>query len=86
MIDEAEDDDFQMVRTNNGEYVSDEYAVFLSPVQATLSMSLAKSEGLPLEKHVLSDGSAWFFKHELEVVNKKKIINFNIDEYFKRDF
>lgn len=84
MIDETEDDDFQMVRTNNGEYVSDEYAVFLSHIQATLSMTLAKSVGLPLEKHVLPDGSAWFFKHELKAVNKKKKLNFNIDEYFKR--
>jgi hypothetical protein len=85
MTDEIEDNDFHMVRTNNGEYVSDEYAVFLSPVQTTLSMSFAKSVGLPLEKHVLPDGSAWFFKHEIEAVNKKKNINFNIDEYIKRN-
>lgn len=66
MSTDINESELHLVRTNNGEYVSDEYAVFISPLQAKLQIAEAQKYGLSLEKHVLSDGSIWFFKHELE--------------------
>lgn len=62
--------EIHLVRTNNGEYISDEYCVFASPIQAKLRLAEAQKYGFPLEKHILPDGSIWFYKHELKKLAK----------------
>lgn len=66
MSEETKKIDMELVRTNNGEWISDEYAFFPSKFNERIRLSSAKRLGLPLERHIISDGSVWFYRFQLD--------------------
>ena len=79
---ETKETEMHLIRTNNGEYVSEEYAVFVSHIQAKLRLAEAEKYGLPLEMHILQDGSIWFFKHELKAISDHRKIDYDALERY----
>lgn len=63
-------DDFYLVRTNRGEYISGENAVFLNLIRSKIYREAAHRHGLPLEIHKLADGQRWCLKQEYNAVEK----------------
>lgn len=57
---------WHLIRNDNGEWISDENAFFLSKVQLRLFLSKAKRLGMPLSIQHGPGGSVWCYKHELE--------------------
>jgi len=60
---------WHLIRNNNGEWISDEYAVFISRLEAGfLSMQAAK-QGKPLAIQHGPEGTLWCYKHEVEAID-----------------
>ena len=77
-----------LVRNDNGEWISDEYAVFVSELEATVLRVYAAKQGKPLSIQHGQDGLLWCYKHEVETIdltqreidNKQRVLR--IKKYF----
>lgn len=59
---------WHLIRNNNGEWISDEHAVFLDkPVAFVYEFRAAKC-GLKLSRQTLPDGTSWYYRHEIEQI------------------
>lgn len=60
---------WHLIRNDNGEWISDEYAVLLTPLEATILKVLAVRQGKQLSIQHGEDGLLWCYKHEYESID-----------------
>ena len=60
---------WSLIRNDNGEWISDEYAVFVSELEATVLRVYAAKQGKPLSIQHGQDGLLWCYKHEVEQID-----------------
>jgi len=60
---------WSLIRNDNGEWISDEYAVFVSELEATVMRIYAAKQGKPLSIQHGQDGLLWCYKHEVEQID-----------------
>ena len=64
---ETKNKDFHLIRTNNGEWISDEYAICNLSKEEVLGYEYkAKQCGLPLDVNAGPAGTFWVYKHQVE--------------------
>ena len=64
-----ENKQWHLIRNDNGEWICDEYAVFVSELEATVLRVHAAKQGKPLAIQHGPEGSLWCYKHELEAID-----------------
>lgn len=60
---------WHLIRNDNGEWISDEYAVFVSELEATVLRVYAAKQDKPLSIQHGQDGLLWCYKHEVEQID-----------------
>ena len=60
---------WSLIRNDNGEWISDEYAVFVSELEATVLRVYAAKQGKPISIQHGQDGLLWCYKHEVEQID-----------------
>ncbi|MBO4873784.1 MAG: hypothetical protein J5542_00535 [Bacteroidales bacterium] len=60
---------WSLIHTDNGEWISDEYAVFVSQSVATQLKAIAEQQGKDLNIQHWTDGKLWCYRHELEAID-----------------
>lgn len=65
MLDKKE---WHLIRNNNGEWISDEYAVFVNKIQLKILQKEAMKKGKTLSVQHGPEGSLWCYKHEMETL------------------
>ena len=68
-MEKENDRHLHLVRNDNGEWISDEYAVFISKLEATVLRVYAAKQGKPLSIQHGQDGLLWCYKHEVEQID-----------------
>ena len=68
-MEKEHDRHLHLVRNDNGEWISDEYAVFVSELEATVLRVNAAKQGKPLSIQHGQDGLLWCYKHEVEQID-----------------
>lgn len=63
---ERENENLHLIRNDNGEWISDEYAVFVSKVQLSILQSKAAKMGITLSVQHGPNGSLWCYKQEIQ--------------------
>ena len=58
--------DWHLIRNDNGEWISDDYAVFVDKMSIKLLQAKAAKMGKPLSIQHGPDGSLWCYKHEID--------------------
>ena len=58
-----------LIRTNNGEWISDRYAVFMTPLELSVYQIKSKQYKLKLSIHQNQFGEKWCYKHEIEAID-----------------
>lgn len=66
---EVNNKDWYLIRNDNGEWISDEYAVFLAPFDASILETKARQQGKPLSVQHGAGGQLWCYRHELEAID-----------------
>ena len=69
MMEKENDRHLHLVRNDNGEWISDEYVVFVSKLEATVLRVYAAKQGKPLSIQHGQDGLLWCYKHEVEQID-----------------
>jgi len=69
MMEKENDRHLHLVRNDNGEWISDEYVVFVSELEATVLRVYAAKQGKPLSIQHGQDGLLWYYKHEVEQID-----------------
>lgn len=62
---------WHLIRNDNGEWISDEYVVYISKLEAGILKVYAAKQGKPLTIQNGSEGGLWCYKHELEAIELK---------------
>jgi phosphoribosylformylglycinamidine (FGAM) synthase-like amidotransferase family enzyme len=65
----TQNEKLHLIHNDNGEWISDEYAVFVSKLEATVLRVYATNQGKPLSIQHGQDGLLWCYKHELEAID-----------------
>lgn len=65
----TQDKNWHLIRNDNGEWISDEYAVFISELEATVLRVYAAKQGKQLSIQHGQDGLLWCYKHEFEAID-----------------
>ncbi|MBR5983466.1 MAG: hypothetical protein IK025_07075 [Bacteroidales bacterium] len=60
---------WSLIHTDNGEWISDEYAVFISQSVATQLKAIAGQQGKHLNIQHWTDGKLWCYRNELEKID-----------------
>lgn len=55
--------EWHLVRNNNGEWISDEYAEFLTSFEVGILQVVAARQGIQLDVQHGADGQLWCYKH-----------------------
>lgn len=66
---EVNNKNWGLIRNDNGEWISDEYAVFLSQFDAIYLKSIALSQGKELSIQHGVGGQLWCYRHEFEAID-----------------
>ena len=69
MIERTDEKKWYLLRTDNGEWISNENCVFLSRLEISILKTLASKDGKELHVQHGPDGSYWCYKHEVEMLN-----------------
>lgn len=69
MMERTNEKKWYLLRTDNGEWISNENCVFLSRLEISILKTLASKEGKELHVQHGPDGSYWCYKHEVEMLN-----------------
>ena len=64
---------WHLVRNNNGEWISDDYAEFLTPLEVGILQVKAAQQGIQLDVQHGADGQLWCYKHQLEAIKIEPI-------------
>lgn len=59
---------WHLIRNDNGEWISDDNAVFLNKVEARHIQIMSKLAGKKVSFQHVYDGELWCYKHELETI------------------
>lgn len=59
---------WHLIRNDNGEWISDEYAVFVNENQLKMLQTKAAEMGKALSVQHGSDGNLWCYKHEIDTL------------------
>ena len=62
-----------LVRNNNGEWISEEYAEFLTPLEVGILQVKAAQQGIQLDVQHGADGQLWCYKHQLDAIKIEPI-------------
>ena len=65
-----EKEDWHLIRNDNGEWISDDYAVFVDKIRLDMLQTKAAKMGKTLLVQHGPEGNLWCYKHELELLNK----------------
>ena len=65
--------EWHLVRNNNGEWISEEYAEFLTPLEVGILQVRAAQQGIQLDVQHGADGQLWCYKHQLEAIKIEPI-------------
>ena len=68
-MEKENDRHLHLVRNDNGEWISDEYVVFVSKLEATVLRVYAAKQGKPLSIQHGQEGLLWCYKHEVEQID-----------------
>ena len=60
---------WSLIHTDNGEWISDEYTVFVSQSVATQLKAIAEQQGKDLNIQHWTDGKLWCYRHEVEKID-----------------
>ena len=60
---------WHLIRNDNGEWISDEYAVFVSELEALVLRIEAARQRKPLAIQHGQDGILWCYKHEVKQID-----------------
>ena len=60
---------WHLIRNDNGEWISDEYIVFVSELEALVLRIEAAKQRKPLAIQQGQDGILWCYKHEVEQID-----------------
>lgn len=60
--------EWHLIRNDNGEWISDEYAVFVTKNQLKMLQTKAAKMGKSLSVLQGPEGSMWCYKHEVESI------------------
>ncbi len=61
---------WHLIRNDNGEWISEEYAVFVNKNQLKMLQTKAAEMGKALSVQHGLEGSLWCYKHEIELLNE----------------
>jgi hypothetical protein len=64
---------WHLVRNNNGEWISDDYAEFLTPLEVGILQVKAAQQGIQLDVQHGTDGQLWCYKHQLDAIKIEPI-------------
>lgn len=67
---EVNNKDWFLIRNDNGEWISDEYAVLLTPSAASILEARAGQQGKPFNVQHGTGGQLWCYRHELEALDR----------------
>ena len=59
-------ENWHLIRNDNGEWISEEYAVFVNKNQLKMLQTKAAEMGKALSVQHGSDGSLWWYKYEVD--------------------
>ena len=65
--------EWHLVRNNNGEWISEEYAEFLTPLEVGILQVRAAQQGIQLDVQHGADGQLWCYKHQLDAIKIEPI-------------
>ena len=68
MVTREHNKQWHLIRNDNGEWISDDYAVFLTPLEATILRARAGQQGKELNIQHGADGLLWCYRHEYEAI------------------
>lgn len=71
--------DWHLIRNDNGEWISDDYAVFVDKNQLKSLQTEAAKMGKTLSVQHGPDGSLWYYKHEIDQLIENKQFNKNYE-------
>lgn len=63
-------ENWHLIRNDNGEWISEEYAVFVNKNQLKMLQTKAAKIGKSLSVQHGLEGSLWCYKHEIELLNE----------------
>ncbi len=69
-MESIEESRWHLIRNDNGEWISDRNAVFLSKFEIDILKIVATKEGRDLHVQLGPNGTFWCYKHEIDVLNK----------------
>lgn len=61
-------DNWYLLRTNNGEWISNDKVVYLDSLTSVAYQSHAKLQGLEFSLHRTLDGMIWAYKYQVEQI------------------
>ena len=64
---------WHLVRNNNGEWISEDYAEFLTPLEVGILQVKASQQGIQLDIQHGADGQLWCYKHQLDAIKIEPI-------------
>ena len=64
-----ENKQWQLIHNDNGEWISEEYVVFVSKLEAVVLQIEAVKQKKPLAIQHGSEGRMWCYKHEVEAID-----------------
>ena len=64
---------WHLVRNNNGEWISDDYAEFLTPLEVGILQVKAAQQGIQLDVQHGADGQLWCYKYQLDAIKIEPI-------------
>lgn len=70
MMETNEERKWHLIRNDNGEWISDDNAVFLSKVDARHLQIMSKLAGKKVSVQHIYDGGLWCYKHEINRIHK----------------
>ena len=59
---------WHLVRNDNGEWISEDYAEFLTPLEVGILQVKASQQGIQLDIQHGADGQLWCYKHQLDAI------------------
>ena len=59
---------WHLIRNDNGEWISEEYAEFLTPLEVGILQVKAAQQGIQLDVQHGADGQLWCYKHQLDAI------------------
>ena len=64
---------WHLVRNNNGEWIIDDYAEFLTPLEVGILQVKAAQQGIQLDVQHGANGQLWCYKHQLDAIKIEPI-------------